>query len=163
VPSNTSALKLHPDTHLSSLKPSGPDGSTNEPPGAKGANEEFIRVAEAWSVLSKVDLKQQYDLLRKGGGDSSHTISGPGSSHTSSVVSNTYSTQKSAYHRSVKQKASSNWMELKDKYKSEKWQNLPLSQKKVRTAIEHAVNVHLDYFLPAIRLIVLYRSAGRGR
>ena len=160
MPSNTSALKLHPDTHLPSLKSSGPDGSTNEPPGAKGANEEFIRVAEAWSVLSKVDLKQQYDLMRKGGGDSSHTISGPG---CSSVVSSTYSTQKSAYHRSVKQKASSNWMELKDKYKSEKWQNLPLSQKKVRTAIEHAVNVLLDYFLPAIRLTVLYRSAGRGR
>jgi len=126
-------LKLHPDTHLSSLKSSGPDGTTNELPGAKGANEEFIRVAEAWSVLSKADLKQQYDLMRKVGGDSSHSssaVSGPGS--YTSVVSSTYNTQKSAYHRSVKQKASSNWQELKDKYKSEKWQNLPLAQKKVR-------------------------------
>jgi len=121
-------LKLHPDTHLASLKLSpGPNSTINEHPDAKATNEEFIRVAEAWSVLSKADLKQQYDLMWKHGGSSE--VSDPGI--FTSEVSSTYSTQKSAYHRSVKQKASSNWAELKDKYKSEKWQNLPLAQKKV--------------------------------
>lgn len=115
----------HPDTQLPSLKAGDLQKKTDE----------FIKISEAWSVLSKPDMKQKYDLLRKNllglankyGGNPN--ISVP----VQTEISMGYNVQKLNYQK-VQHNASSSWEDMRDKYKNEKWQQLPLAEKKLRRA-----------------------------
>lgn len=125
------ALQHHPDTFLSQSSTISVNKSVT--------NDEFIKISEAWSVLSKQDTRIQYDLLRKSylginnNNSSSNSLQNnlQYNRNGSVNVSVNYNTQKALYNNSVKHKASSNWEDLKEKYKSEKWQNMPLTEKKV--------------------------------
>jgi len=99
--------------------------------------KDFKMVAEAWSILSKPELKLKYDLLR-----GKHLNSLQKNRYSIEVSSNNndlgdfsnisvgFNTQKNNYSK-VQVKASSNWEDLQTKYKSEKWQNTPLNIRKV--------------------------------
>lgn len=47
------------------------------------------------------------------------------------VISQGFNTQKMNFSKVVQARAASNWQDLQDKYKTEKWQNMPLSERKV--------------------------------
>jgi DnaJ-class molecular chaperone len=108
------ALKYHPD--LSTVDDGG---------------KRFRAISEAWAILGKQDRRQSYDLERmRILGSKSYYASG-GASAVSTEISAGFQTQKSNFDQAVKANAMSNWKEMQDKYKSESWQRLPLSEKKL--------------------------------
>ena len=116
------ALLYHPDT-----------ASANSTAKHINKEDEFIKISEAWSVLSKPDLKSQYDSLRRihlnKTGRYGLTTSGI-DSEISTEISQGFNTQKMNFSK-VQARAASNWEDLQDKYKTEKWQNMPLHERKV--------------------------------
>ena len=94
------------------------------------ARKHFQEIQDAFGVLSDAGVKLQYDNAR------SHPIvtSGSGMSVGSGIgnPATIYTVQKDNYNTRVKREASSNWRELqmKNKYRTEKWQNLSLDKKK---------------------------------
>ncbi|RYG68397.1 hypothetical protein EON64_05270 [archaeon] len=118
---NTIALKYHPDT-------SNTKNATEE----MAKKEEFIKISEAWSVLSKPELKSQYDTRRKeylirNGGSAAAAVSS--SSNVAAEIHQAFHVQRANYAK-VQYNASSNWQELQEKYRTEKWQKMPLKDKK---------------------------------
>ena len=92
------------------------------------ARKHFQEIQDAFGVLSDAGVKLQYDNAR------SHPIvtSGSGMSVGSGIgnPATIYTVQKDNYNTRVRREASSNWRELKNKYKTEKWQNLSLNKRK---------------------------------
>lgn len=113
----TLALKHHPDL-------------SKQDDGGK----RFLAISEAWSVLGKPERRQNYDLARIRAIGGNVSISMNGNDMNSSEISDGFNTQKSNFNTAVQYKASSNWRELQDKYKTESWQSMSLSEKK-RTRI----------------------------
>lgn len=93
---------------------------------------EFVSISEAWSVLSKPELRKQYDDTRRKYLVPSNVNGGTSVSSFpySYEISENYQVQKMNYGN-VKHRASSNWKDLRDKYQTDKWKELPLSKKKV--------------------------------
>ena len=127
------ALKFHPDMAATA-------NTTNAAPSSSGAGaelltltdraERFREVSEAWSVLSKSETRSRYDTFRQrqGGGMTTYRADGSAVGVPSEIPHN-YDTQRANF-AAVRHAASSNWQEIKDKYKTEKWQNMPLSERK---------------------------------
>ena len=99
-------------------KSQGATATSTDPPS-------FLEISEAWAVLSKPDIKSKYDSAR-----GLFTRSAEPLPDTSRMISQDFLVQRQNYEV-VKRQASSNWHELRDKYKQEKWLNLPLSERKV--------------------------------
>jgi curved DNA-binding protein CbpA len=143
---NFPALKKHPDTASASV--------TN-------AAAEFSLISNAWAVLSKPDLKRQYDSARK-----SYISPNTFTTKTSTteanivvdhkdrnergsdptVISETFHVQRAAYGR-TKDTDNESWEGKRGKYYHEKWRKLPLDQKKVP-----------NYFLILTLLLVCFHQ-----
>ena len=109
------ALKHHPD--LSTVDDGG---------------KRFLAISEAWSVLGKPEQRQAYDLARvRSMGAGSLTVGGDFGNEDHAGISESFNTQKTNFHTAVKANASSNWRDLQDKYKTESWQRMPLSERKL--------------------------------
>jgi hypothetical protein len=86
--------------------------------------------------LSKPETKTKYDterarLLRgSSGGSGVGSSSAIGNAASKMEVPDSFSMQRANYAQ-VQVKASSNWEALRVKYKTEKWQNMPLEARKV--------------------------------
>lgn len=108
--------------------------------------DEFIKINEAWSILSKPELKTYYDSMRLnhfGSRKGFHDMSESVSSGDSTAIADVYHAQKVNFATNVQFRASSNWRELQDKYKTEKWQNMTLNQRKVSYL---GSNFHMNLF-----------------
>lgn len=79
--------------------------------------------------MSKVEKRGIYDNARRQVTHRSNISSGPGFTH-SAVSDSMYATQKANYAVIAKE-AGSHWKTVVDKYKTEKWINMPLKDKKV--------------------------------
>uniref|UniRef100_A0A7S3GWJ6 J domain-containing protein n=1 Tax=Spumella elongata TaxID=89044 RepID=A0A7S3GWJ6_9STRA len=109
------ALLHHPDTARSGEE--------------EKASSEFIKVAEAWSILSKPDNRTRYDLLRNAYlGLSPSTLSSDGTYISSEPVG--FSEMKNNYTYNIQRKAGGSREDTQEKLRSEKWHNLPLKDKK---------------------------------
>jgi curved DNA-binding protein CbpA len=98
----------------------------------KANQAQFIEVSEAWKILSKLETKQSYDRARarymgKSFGSANHYVEETQDHHT---IAEGYNTQRINFTK-VQSRASSNWTDLQEKYKSEKWNKLPLQERKV--------------------------------
>ena len=131
------AMQYHPDTSMT--KP-------NDESLKKAHQAQFVRISEAYSVLSRPETKAFYDAGRArllGQNFGSATVvqahaSGPQADHR--IISESYNAQRVNFAK-VQSRASSNWKDLQEKYKTEKWQNLPLSQRKLNRATRvHSVS-----------------------
>jgi hypothetical protein len=81
--------------------------------------------------LSRPDIRDKYDRERaRIYLNKVDTVNGSKSINYHSDVPS-YTAQKENYYNVTLNHASSNWRELRDKYKTEKWQNKPLSEKKM--------------------------------
>jgi DnaJ-class molecular chaperone len=113
------ALKYHPDTSEKDRD-----------------DAEFHEISEAWSVLSKPDIRKNYDNDRRRLDNDPYGTNIVSSSSTTSDdyinhhIPPTFITARDNYTTTVKKNASSNWRELQDKYRLEKWQKLSLKTKK---------------------------------
>mmetsp|Transcript_24504 Transcript_24504/g.40852 ORF Transcript_24504/g.40852 Transcript_24504/m.40852 type:complete len:197 (+) Transcript_24504:102-692(+) len=139
------ALQHHPDTAEAEVD--SVDSSTS------GQDSEFIKVAEAWRILSKPDAREQYNRLR----GRYLGLTGKFGTHQQSFndfpseIPMGYNTQRANFHK-VQAKASSNWTEIQSKYKNEKWHNLPLSERKLRRSrqLKSAPGQLLTMLLPVV-------------
>ncbi len=113
-----------------------PDSAHSKDISNKIHEEEFIKINEAWSILSKPELKTYYDSMRLnhfGRKQGFHEMTE--STDGSTAIADVYHAQKVNFATNVQPRASSNWRELQDKYKTEKWQNLSLNQRKVSCVV----------------------------
>jgi len=110
----------------------------------------FHEISEAWSILSRQDLRANYDRERfqlnytslapgypGSGSNSSYTNNNnsqyQSSSSSSSSADSTHSvveTHRQNYVNLNKVNASSNWQDTQDKYRTDQWQKIPLSERK---------------------------------
>lgn len=121
------ALKHHPDMQVTEITQSSHlNISTNE----NGLN--FHEISEAWGVLSKPEIRKSYDrdrnlLLSPFGSEiplsSFHSV-------TDHHITTSFASSRENYTQAVKKNASSNWRDLQDKYKMDKWRNSSLQHKK---------------------------------
>ena len=114
---------------------------------AKGVDPatKFRIVAEAWAILSKPEIKSKYDAerayyIRSLAKDKfSVEVNTISSSPTSFVdvdnISTTFLTQRDKFAK-IRHLGSSNWEDIRSKYKTEKWQKTPLYVKKVRREVK---------------------------
>ena len=129
------ALESHPDTKVGDAA----TGIGASASALKDAGDRFREISEAWSILSKPDMRKKYDAARAHVEAKNHTTynyahSG-GTSGSTEIPINSYTAQKANYVGNVKAAAGS---KIRDKYKTEKWQNLSLAQKKAtRTKTVH--------------------------
>ncbi len=115
------ALESHPD-----LKRSLSENEQEE------AAARFRKISEAWSVLSKPDVRKSYDHSRATsslpkGINVNYNYTSTGIA--TDINSATYASQKAHYQNTMRG-GSSHWKDTQSKYKSEQWQNLTLDQKK---------------------------------
>jgi DnaJ-class molecular chaperone len=122
------AKRHHPDTAVTSSTHS--DNNTSV---------EFLKISEAWGVLSKPTLKSHYDSLRKthllrtlGTAPGFSSAIGNNIHEDISYIPTSFAAQRDNYQFSVKPRASSSWQQTGDKYKTAKWQKLTLNEQKVR-------------------------------
>ena len=101
------ALKYHPDT-------------------SKNDDDDFVfhEISEAWSVLSKPEIRKKYDLARRGTEKSYGSMMSSASFSSSAAeqmthhtIPSSFTTARDNYTASVKKNASSNWKDLQDKYR----------------------------------------------
>jgi curved DNA-binding protein CbpA len=88
-------------------------------------------VSEAWQVLSKPESRAEYDALR--------AITLPDMQKVykaDTVNADGFKIQRDNFVH-VQKAASSNWRDLGGKYQSEKWQKIPLADKKVSLTLSH--------------------------
>lgn len=110
------ALLHHPDTART--------GEEQKP------SSEFIKVAEAWSILSKPDNRSRYDLLRNAHlGLSPSTLSPDGTYISSEPVG--FTEMKNNYTYNIQRKAGASIEDSQEKLRAERWHELPLKQRKV--------------------------------
>jgi curved DNA-binding protein CbpA len=103
----------------------------------KAHQAQFVQVAEAYGVLSKPECKQYYDMRRSlllgrnvGSASVVQAVGDAESGEDRKIVSESYNTQRMNFSK-VQGRASSNWRDLQDKYKTEKWQNMGIPQRKL--------------------------------
>ena len=107
-------IKFHPDVNKDS-----------------DSSEKYINIQSAYNVLSKPDLRENYDMVvRKRFGQETQFSSSNNIPINNEKGMPFYDIQRINFKETQKY-ASSNWRDLKDKYKSEQWQKKPLAFKKV--------------------------------
>ena len=118
VPKDVSSDDLK-NAYLTLIKEVHPDivGSTPV------TNQRFRQVQQAYNILSDSKMRTMYDNARFSPSMLSPQI-------TTSQATPGFNVQKDNYNTRVRREASSNWRELKNKYKTEKWQNLSLNKRK---------------------------------
>jgi DnaJ-class molecular chaperone len=119
------ALKFHPDMAHSSA-----DKSVD----TEERTARFRGVSEAWFVLSKSELRSQYDAARIKLGKmtgSSQAMTGP---DFKVEIPTNFNTQRDSFGVALK-KAGSDWKNNRDKYKCEVWHKLSHNEKKVSVNI----------------------------
>ena len=123
------ALKNHPDIVGSSVK----------------SLHDFNAIQRAYDILSDPTTRQHYDRER-GGLGLGPLVSGRNFDRIGQDnVGINFNTQRQNYQTTVRYQASSSWRELKTKYKTEKWQNLPLSERKnFRARPVRGAGAHVD-------------------
>ena len=115
------ALEHHPDTAAKSE--------------VKASDSEFIKISEAWGILSRPDVRSRYDTLRgrhlgiKDGTFGSVTMSSMASTVHSEIPIGFAMQQQNYVH--VQHKAGSTLEDAMEQRMQEKWKNTPLDQKKV--------------------------------
>lgn len=124
-------MQYHPDT----LATKNIDESTK-----RAHHSQFIQISEAYGVLSRPETRLYYDtgrsrLLGRNFGSISAVQASATETVDHRIISESYNTQRMNFTK-VQGRASSNWRDLQDKYKSEKWQNMPLNQRKVNRAVK---------------------------
>ena len=103
----------------------------------------FHEISEAWSILSRPDLRANYDRERF---QLNYTSLAPGypgsftnsqyqssSSSSANVAESAHSvveTHRQNYVNLTKVNASSNWQDTQDKYRTDQWQKMSLSERK---------------------------------
>ena len=153
------ALKYHPDMAGNAAASSSSSSSSLGNGTELSMNERearFREVSEAWSILSKADTRSRYDSFRarQGGGNG---VQADGSLSVPTEIPLNYDTQRANF-ASVKHAASSNWKELKVKYKTEHWQNMPLPEKKLLRK-RHVGSLASTIVLVAVPCIVIGSAA----
>lgn len=93
-------------------------------------NEKFRNISEAWFVLSKFELRGQYDAARVRNGMMKATGSQQNTGGAIDIPTS-FNTQRDSFAVALKH-AGQDWKNNRDKYKCEKWHKLTLDQKKVR-------------------------------
>ena len=105
------ALELHPDLQK--------DKSSHA-----STSDSFRKISEAWSVLSKPEIKRSYDIARAASVAAQHTAYNYTSSSSGGIQTEiplgTFNAQQKNYQQTVKAQAG---FKVADKYKTEKWQN----------------------------------------
>jgi len=91
-------------------------------------SDKFKEILEAFSLLSKADKRSLYDTARRQVTPRPFSTSTTGIDY-SSVSDSVYATQKANYAVIAKE-AGTHWKTSVDKYKTEKWLNKPLTEKK---------------------------------
>lgn len=117
------ALKYHPDVNK--------DNSTL-------SRSQWIDIQNAYNVLSKTELRANYDSSRRQILFGNNVGQGVTNNATEYVYTGEkgapfYDTQRLQF-KETQRNASSNWKDLKDKYKSEQWQRKDLAFKKAYRA-----------------------------
>ena len=121
------ALLYHPDT--------APTKNGNQ---SDASAAQFIRISEAWGVLSRPESRTKYDTLRGRylGVTAPHRFGSLASQNPAAyepVHSNIpvgFEMQRSN-HTAVQQKAGATYADTQEKMIHDKWQSMPLSEKKV--------------------------------
>jgi DnaJ-class molecular chaperone len=114
------ALQFHPDMqHTLSDKTISSEQRT----------EKFRNISEAWFVLSKMELRAQYDAARVRSGMMKAT-SAMQNNGAAIDIPTSFNTQRDSFGVALK-KAGQDWKNNRDKYKCEKWHKLTLDEKKV--------------------------------
>ena len=113
------ALKYHPDVNKDTSALS---------------KSQWVDIQNAYSVLSKPEVRMMYDLSRQQKLTGINAGSGAAATASEYVYTGDngapfYDTQRLQF-KETQRTASSNWRELKDKYKSEQWQKKDLAFKK---------------------------------
>lgn len=132
-----SAMQYHPDT--------APITESKNENYLQSRQAQFINVSEAWSILSKPEMKTFYDRNRSryiGRDIGSVAANNLIHSDDHKVISEGFNTQRVNF-KGVQSRASSTWQDMQEKYKSEKWHNMSLDQRKVSS--QHILIIH--YFL----------------
>jgi curved DNA-binding protein CbpA len=134
------ALQHHPDrkTNESEYEKKLSGKSEND------ASKRFVEISEAWAVLSKAEVRLKYDTARRQNyGKDPNSITPGGYKYPANAgasaptkIDESYIPYEQHYEFHVKQAASSNWRDLIDKYKTEKWQNTPLEVRIVRMPLK---------------------------
>jgi len=114
------ALENHPDT-----KATGMSAAYKEEAAAT-----FGKISEAWSVLSKPEVRKSYDAARALSampkiGNYNYTSTGV----STEIRTEAFASQAANYQTKMKGGAGT-WKETQSKYRNEKFQNMPLSAKK---------------------------------
>lgn len=123
-------MQYHPDT--------APVGSTKDESSMKSRQAQFVQISEAYGVLSKPQAKQQYDTSRSrflGRNVGSVLVAAAAQTEDHKVISESFNTQRINYVK-IQSQSTSNWRSLQEKYKSDKWRNIPLEQRKVISKIK---------------------------
>ena len=104
--------------------------SSNKSISPEQRNEKFRNISEAWFVLSKFELRGQYDAARVRNGMMKATGSQQNTGGAIDIPTS-FNTQRDSFSVALKH-AGQDWKNNRDKYKCEKWHKLTLDQKKVR-------------------------------
>jgi len=122
------ALQYHPDT--------APIAESKNENLSQSRQAQFITVSEAWSILSKPEMRAFYDKHRSrfigrdiGSVAASNLAQSLSDDHK--VISEGFNTQRVNF-KGVQSRASSTWQDMQEKYKSEKWHKMSLDQRKVK-------------------------------
>lgn len=103
----------------------------------KSRQAQFVQISEAYGVLSKASSKQQYDTSRSkflGRNVGSVLLAATAQAEDHKVISESFNTQRINYAK-IQSASPSNWKNLQEKYKSDKWRSIPLEQRKVRSHV----------------------------
>lgn len=119
--------------------------SSDKSVNAEERTARFRDVSEAWFVLSKAELRSQYDSARIKLGkmtSSSQTKSGP---DFKVEIPTSFNTQRDSFGVALR-KAGNDWKNNRDKYKCEVWHKLSHNEKKVRANLARNVANFLSHF-----------------
>jgi len=98
----------------------------------KTQSMEFIRITEAYSVLSKPEIRIKYDSKRQ----STNPLSAKYNINSTTPVTDftpVHHVARSNYEK-IQTENSNAWMNAGNKYKTDKWRNMPLHEKKLHRA-----------------------------
>ena len=97
--------------------------------GAEERTDKFRKISEAWYVLSRTELRSQYDSARikLGKMDRGQVVQSP---DMPIEIPTSYNTQRDSFNIAAR-KAGTDWKKNRDKYKDERWHNLSIADKKV--------------------------------
>lgn len=144
-------MKYHPDTKK--------DGTI-----VISDENRFHEISEAWSVLSRPDVRANYDRERFQLKYTSINPGYPGGINNQQYQPNSdvgesghsmVETHRQNYVNLTKVNASSNWQETQNKYRTDQWQNMPLSERKTvrHRPLASGTGFILGKLMPAVLIV----------